>query len=92
MADEGWRLFSRQRYEDDDHARKFPLHPIGAHGYDNQLPSMRATFLARGPAFKSGVVVSPFENVDVYDILTSALKLRPSRNDGNMAVAQSVLR
>jgi predicted AlkP superfamily pyrophosphatase or phosphodiesterase len=92
MADEGWRFFSRQRYDDEDNGRRFPSHPIGAHGYDNQLPAMRATFLAHGPAFKSGVVVDPFDNVNVYDIMTTILKLKPAKNDGSMNVAREVLR
>ncbi|HYH86494.1 MAG TPA: nucleotide pyrophosphatase/phosphodiesterase family protein, partial [Pyrinomonadaceae bacterium] len=34
MADEGWRMMSRRRYEDDRQKGKIPDHTIGAHGYD----------------------------------------------------------
>ena len=92
LADEGWRIFSRQGYEDDLRNGKFPKHLIGAHGYDNLLPSMRATFLAHGPAFKRGSVVPPFDNINAYDIMTRILGLTPAKNDGKMKVARSVLR
>jgi predicted AlkP superfamily pyrophosphatase or phosphodiesterase len=92
IADQGWRIFSRQRYNDDLRDGKFPSHLIGAHGYDNRLPTMRATFLARGPAFKRRATVPPFTNVNVYGIMTGILGLAPAKNDGTMSVARSVLR
>src|SRR5690606_5309700 len=50
----------------------------GDHGYDNELPSMRALFLANGPAFRSGVIVPAFEGVDVYPLLARVLGIRPA--------------
>ena len=35
----------------------------GDHGYDDTVTDMRAIFVARGPAFRSGVVVPPFRNI-----------------------------
>lgn len=92
MADEGWRMFSRQAYAAELEKPNRPRHMIGAHGYDNQLPSMRALFIARGPAFKHGVVIDPFPNVNVYPIMTSVLGLAPAKNEGDPATAQAVLR
>src|SRR5690606_11246403 len=37
----------------------------GSHGYDPALPSMRAVFIAAGPAFPRGAVVAPVDNVAV---------------------------
>lgn len=91
IADEGWRIMSRRRFEDDRQKGKIPNHAIGAHGYDNRLTSMRATFIARGPAFKRGVVVAPFLNVDVYNIMTRILRLKPAPNDGSQRAARLVL-
>lgn len=91
MADEGWRIMSRQRLEDDRQKGKIPNHAIGAHGYDNRLKSMRATFIAHGPAFKRGVIVAPFPNVDVYNIMTRILGLKPAPNDGSQRAARRVL-
>lgn len=90
MAEEGWRIFSREKYAEELKKNKAGL--MGAHGYDNQLQSMRAFFLGRGPAFKNHTVVEPFPNVDVYDIMTSVLSLRPAKNDGNEQTARAVLR
>ena len=48
--------------------------PRGEHGYDpHDAMSMRGIFVAAGPAFKRGVSVPPFENVSVYNVLTSVL-------------------
>jgi predicted AlkP superfamily pyrophosphatase or phosphodiesterase len=49
----------------------------GSHGYDNQHPSMRALFIAYGPAFRRGAVVEPLEARDVYGVLMAALGLEP---------------
>lgn len=91
MADEGWRIMSRRRFEDDRREGKIPKHAIGAHGYNNGLASMRATFIARGAAFKRGVVVAPFPNVDVYNIMARVLGLKPAPNDGSQRAARLVL-
>jgi predicted AlkP superfamily pyrophosphatase or phosphodiesterase len=55
----------------------------GSHGFDPALPSMRAIFIARGPSFRSGLVVPVIDNVDVYPLLTSLLGLEPGHHDGN---------
>ena len=64
----------------------------GGHGFDNQLESMRALFVAHGPAFKQSRVVEPFANVDVYNVMAKILKLKPAPNDGNRATLKAVLR
>ncbi len=90
--DEGWRIFEKDKFSDEVQSRRIPGHLIGAHGYDNALPTMRATFIAHGPAFKSGVVVEPFNNVDVYNIMTAVLSLKPAPNDGDPNTARSIVR
>ena len=67
----------------------FPLN--GEHGYDNQDPRMGALFIANGPAFRRGLVVKPFPNVDVYPLMTKLLGLKPEANDGSLAEVESVL-
>lgn len=63
-------------------------HPLGTHGYDNLEPSMRGIFLASGPAFKEVAsriktkVVKGFHNVEVYNIITKILGLKPAENNG----------
>jgi len=90
MAEQGYLLKSRSRYEEDK--KRLTTNVRGAHGYDNLLRSMRAIFIAHGPAFKKGVTVAPFPNIDVYNIMTRVLKLKPAKNDGSLSAARAVLR
>jgi len=85
LADEGWRITTRDSFK----RRKTPSR--GEHGYDNQLVSMGATFIAHGPAFRRGVVVPPFENIEVYNLLCAVLGLRPAPNDGDDRLARAAL-
>jgi predicted AlkP superfamily pyrophosphatase or phosphodiesterase len=64
----------------------------GSHGYDPDLPAMRATFVAHGPAFRPGTVLPAFDNVDVYPLLAYLLKVTPAANDGDLAPLRSALR
>ena len=48
--------------------------------------------MAAGPAFKSGVVLPPFENIHIYDALAEALGVTPAKNDGDPAVARTMLK
>ena len=58
--------------------------PGGAHGYDPQLESLGATFIASGPAFRSGLVVEPFENIHLYALMAEILGLDPVPTDGDL--------
>jgi predicted AlkP superfamily pyrophosphatase or phosphodiesterase len=65
----------------------------GEHGYDNYLPDMGATFYAWGPAFKQGVTIPAFENVNVYPLIADILGLRVTEPiDGSLKVLKGVLR
>lgn len=91
-SQEGWITTNHKRYEDwiddlDDLDR-----PRGAHGYDNALESMRATFIAHGPAFKSGFVAKPFPNVDVYNVMCEILGLKAAPNDGDLSRVRPMLK
>ncbi|MCI0539139.1 MAG: ectonucleotide pyrophosphatase/phosphodiesterase [Verrucomicrobiales bacterium] len=92
IADEGWMLISQDRYRRPELTAEGRVKYSGAHGFDNQLESMRALFVAHGPAFKKQVVIEPFENVEVYNIMARILRLKPASNDGGDAVAKAVLR
>lgn len=84
IADDQWTITTRARSA---------IRPAsgGTHGYDNQLLSMGAMFVAAGPAFKSGLVVHPFQNVHVYDLLCNILGLKPAPNDGSMDSTRAML-
>jgi predicted AlkP superfamily pyrophosphatase or phosphodiesterase len=64
----------------------------GAHGYDNELESMRATFIAHGAAFRKGAVAEPFENIHIYSLMAKILGLTPAKNDGNLETVKNILR
>ena len=57
----------------------------GSHGYDPALPSMRAVFIASGPAFRRGAVIAPIDNVDVYPLLVRLLGIPAAAHDGDPA-------
>lgn len=92
MAEEGWKMISREFYEKDKRDNKLPARDTGAHGYDNNLESMRAIFVAHGAAFKQKTLIEPFENVHVYNLITRILGLTPAKNDGNFDMAEKALR
>ncbi len=84
VADEGWYISKR------------PLDPTktfesATHGFDPELESMGATFIAWGPAFRHGVTLPPTQNVNIYDLLCATLGLTPAPNDGDESLARDVL-
>jgi len=86
LADDGWLIFTREFMN-----RPNRHISIGEHGYDNDDPKMRALFVAHGPAFKRGLVVPEFDNVDIYPLLAHVLRIKPQPNDGNYAEVKSML-
>lgn len=87
---EGWTLTTRARV-DEAKVRNEKNGLRGGHGYDNALPSMRAIFIAHGPAFKTRSVIEPFENIHIYNIMTRILGLTPAPNDGDDTAARAAL-
>jgi predicted AlkP superfamily pyrophosphatase or phosphodiesterase len=64
----------------------------GAHGWDNELPSMRALFLAWGPAIRAGATVDPVRNVDVYPFIAEVLGLQPAADlDGRPGYVRGLI-
>jgi predicted AlkP superfamily pyrophosphatase or phosphodiesterase len=86
LADDGWIISTHA----DEHARG--TFPLGEHGYDNDDPAMRALFVAHGPAFKAGMRVGEFDNVDVYPLLAHLLGIVPQPNDGDFDAVRGMLR
>lgn len=86
LADDGWQISTH------DYMNRRKKFSAGDHGYDNDDPAMRALFLAHGPAFRQGLVVPEFDNVDVYPLLVHLLGIRPAPNDGDFAVVAPMLR
>lgn len=90
-AEEGWFMTSRERYAAQKRRADFGS-PKGAHGYDNQLASMRAIFIGRGPALAKHKIVEPFENIQLYNVMCKVLGLTPAKNDGDISSVKYLLR
>ena len=83
IADEGWTLMPM------GHG---PGMPKGTHGYDNELSSMRAIFIAEGSSFKSGYSREVFENIHIYPLLVHILGLDPYEEiDGDLDAVKDLL-
>ncbi|XP_062980742.1 ectonucleotide pyrophosphatase/phosphodiesterase family member 3 [Elgaria multicarinata webbii] len=54
----------------------------GNHGYDNEFKSMEAIFVAHGPGFKEKTEVKAFENIEVYNLMSDLLEIKPAPNNG----------
>ncbi|MDR0791722.1 MAG: ectonucleotide pyrophosphatase/phosphodiesterase [Chitinophagaceae bacterium] len=65
---------------------------IGKHGFDPALPEMHAVFYAWGPAFKNGITIPGFENVNVYPLVATILGLNYGDIDGKKEVLTPVLK
>ncbi|MCH8620436.1 ectonucleotide pyrophosphatase/phosphodiesterase [Undibacterium sp. TS12] len=63
----------------------------GAHGYDNLTADMQALFIANGPAFRKGIVLAPFDNVDVYPLLMKLLNVPALASDGTLEATRAAL-
>ncbi len=86
VADEGWYI----------NRRPVALAPgkifeSATHGFDPELESMGATFIAYGLAFRHGVTLPPTPNVDIYNLLCATLGLKPALNDGDDSLVREVM-
>ncbi len=73
-------------------AKNQPDQVRGAHGYDPDLPQMRASFIASGPAFRTRTRLPVFDNVDVYPLLMHLLQLPAEAGDGELTPLLPALR
>jgi predicted AlkP superfamily pyrophosphatase or phosphodiesterase len=84
LGEDGWELM-----------KTAPTAPFsrGNHGFDPEAPSMRALFIANGPAFVPGKRVATFDNVAVAPLLRTLLGLPADPTlDGTDAVFRRVLK
>ena len=87
QMDEGWDALPPQMLE-----ARAQGGTRGSHGYDPALPSMRAVFIASGPAFRQGAVIDPIDNVDVYPLMVRLLGIPAADHDGDDAALLPALR
>lgn len=88
QMDEGWDALNDEKFE----TRKNNPRMRGSHGYDPALPSMQASFIAHGPAFRPGTTLPVFNNVDVYPLLMKLIGLPSASHHGSAATFDAVLR
>jgi len=84
---EGWDALPRRFVEE----RQASGQVRGSHGFDPALESMRAIFIAHGPAFRQRVRVPAFENVNIQPLLLHLLELPPMPTDGALAPLRPAL-
>ncbi|KAI4380747.1 hypothetical protein MLD38_006901 [Melastoma candidum] len=63
----------------------------GSHGYDNAFFSMRTIFVGHGPRFASRRKIPSFENIQIYNIVTSILGIKGAPNNGSSSFPESIL-
>ncbi|KAM7509664.1 hypothetical protein LguiA_020117 [Lonicera macranthoides] len=63
----------------------------GSHGYDNAYFSMRTIFIGHGPPFARGRKVPSFENVEIYNLVTSILDIKGAPNNGSSSFSETIL-
>ena len=85
----GWLALTRDNYRRGQEAH--PGIEKGAHGYDINDPAMGALFIANGPAFRTGLTIAPFPNVDVYPLMAKVLGITPLPNDGKLSDLAPIL-
>ncbi len=86
VPDEGWSIIDRDN-------NNMNYQTGGDHGFDNNLWSMHAIFLADGPSFKDGYQCGTFENVNVYPLIAHILGVTSySEIDGSFLHIQALLK
>jgi predicted AlkP superfamily pyrophosphatase or phosphodiesterase len=84
LAEPGWMIIAMEMKAD------WKLG--GMHGFDPMVPEMAATFVAAGPAFRAGIVLPAFDNVDVYPMLMKLIGVPALASDGDIAGVRAGLR
>jgi predicted AlkP superfamily pyrophosphatase or phosphodiesterase len=85
LMEDGWTVSRRNR------RGGYPISG-GTHGYDNEVASMQALFIADGPAFKDGARVDTVMNLDIYELVCLLLGLKSAPNDGSLDRIRGVLK
>ena len=65
--------------------------PTKGQNSDPANTDMHAFFLAHGPAYKSGITVPAFENIQLYNLMARVLEIEPAENDGDIELVKDIL-
>jgi len=88
IADEGWTITTRSQLN----LRRADQPDGATHGWDPELVSMGALFVAAGPAFREGMTIPRVRAIDLYALMTHILGLRPAPNSGALDSIRTVLK
>jgi predicted AlkP superfamily pyrophosphatase or phosphodiesterase len=67
--------------------------PVATHGFDPAVEVMHAVFYAWGPAFKENLRIREFENIHIYPMIATLLKLKITDPiDGDAKVLRPILK
>ncbi len=88
IANEGYTINAQEFFQ--SRGENYPSG--GAHGFDNANPKMHAIFIAHGPAFKEGLKMEPFVNINLYEVMANILEVTPAENDGDFDSIKQMLR
>jgi len=87
VCDDHWNFESKVGWP-----KRAPTYNLASHGWDPTTSNMGALFIANGPAFKRGVEIPDVPNVDVYNLLCAAIRVKPAANDGDNALMRAALK
>ncbi|WP_235364669.1 alkaline phosphatase family protein [Sphingomonas sp. ERG5] len=89
LAESGWVVLTKPiaAYMTSHYASGFH----GNHGYDPVDPTMAALFVANGPAFRHGLMIPAFDNINVYPMLARVLGVKGEPGDGTLALARKIM-
>jgi len=73
-------------------SRSDPPPGRGEHGWPPDQSKSYSVFYARGPAFREGAVVRPFNIVDLYPLMCELLGIDPRPNNGSIENIKAVLK
>ena len=64
----------------------------GSHGWPAEESNLYAVFVGRGPAFREGFEVQPFNTVDLYPLMCRLLGIEPRSNNGSFENVKGILK
>lgn len=87
IADIGYLITTRKTWSQ---------HPAlltgGSHGWDPKNPNMTGIFLAQGSRFPASSTIKSIQNIEVYNLVSEILGIKPSPNNGTLPYLPDILR
>lgn len=87
IADDHWTVEQKSRW-----TAAWAGTTKATHGWDPATTNMGALFIASGPAFRRRVGIPDVANIHVYNLLCTALGIKPAANDGDQRLVRAALR